>query len=256
MKILEVSDVWKSFGGVQAVADLSFQAHEGSVHGLIGPNGAGKTTVLGLIAGEIEPDRGVIKWADRPVGRRISPTKIGIGRTFQEPSPLGNMTVLENVLVGLHTRGQAGYLRSLIRSPSMREEEKALYARAVELLSIVGLSDRLGHRADELSFGELRLLEVVRMLATEPELILLDEPAAGLNRLESERLTELLNQLRDDGRCILLIEHDMKVVFRVCDVITVINSGRWIAAGSPSDIQDNPAVQEAYLSVSHREELL
>lgn len=246
---LEVQDIWKSFGGVEAIAGLSVRATKGSVHGVIGPNGAGKTTLLSLIAGATKPDRGVITWGGRSVTSTRLPSQLGIGRTFQEVSPLGKMTVLDNVLVGLHSRGSVGVLRSLLRTSRMRTEEQHLRRQAEELLAAVELSQRSDLPANELSFGELRLLEVVRMLAAEPTLVLLDEPAAGLNEIDGAKLLGLIRQMKEDGRCVLLVEHDMRIVFQACDMITVMNSGTCIASGTPEAIRSDAAVQEAYLSV-------
>jgi branched-chain amino acid transport system ATP-binding protein len=246
---LVVKSISKRFAGVQAVADVSLVVAPGQVHGLVGPNGAGKSTALGVISGFIRPDAGSITYGGREVGR-LSPDNLvraGIVRTFQEPSPIPGLTVLENALAGQHIQGRAGTLQAVVRTPWLRREEKALRARALELLDSVGLAGRAQANAAELSFGELRYLEVVRALGTRANMLLLDEPAAGMGKSEMDRLAGVIDATRRDGRGVLLVDHDMRFIFGLCDVITVMDYGRVIAHGTPHEIEHNQLVRDAYL---------
>ena len=246
---LVVSGISKQYSGVQAVADASFTVQPGEVHGLVGPNGAGKSTALGILSGFIPPDAGSITYRDQELVGAV-PDKLvraGIARTFQEPSPVPGLTVLENVLTGLHIQGHAGTLRAAVRSPMLRAEEKRLKAEALRLLGSVGLADRASADAGDLSFGELRYLEVIRCLGTGATMLLLDEPAAGMGKTETERLTALIDDVRKQGRGVLLVDHDMGFIFGLCDAITVMNAGRVIADGTPDEIENSEAVREAYL---------
>lgn len=246
---LAVSGISKQFSGVKAVSGVTFTVRPGEVHGLVGPNGAGKSTVLGILSGFISPDAGSVTYRDRElVG--VPPDKLvraGIARTFQEPSPVPGLTVLENVLAGLHIDGHAGTLRAAIRSPGLRNEEKRLKATALRLLDSVGLADRAGAEAGALSFGELRYLEVIRCLGTGATILLLDEPAAGMGKNETERLGGFIAEVRASGHGVLLVDHDMGFIFSLCDAITVMNAGRVIADGTPREIENSAAVREAYL---------
>jgi branched-chain amino acid transport system ATP-binding protein len=246
---LAVSAISKQFSGVQAVADASFTVKPGEVHGLVGPNGAGKSTALGILSGFIPPDSGSITYRGRELTGAAPDTLVraGIARTFQEPSPIPGLTVLENVLTGLHVQGHAGTLRAAVRSPGLRAEEKQLKAQALSLLGSVGLAERASADAAGLSFGELRYLEVIRCLGTGATMLLLDEPAAGMGKAETERLTALIDEVRDTGRGVLLVDHDMGFIFALCDSITVMNAGRVIADGTPREIESSKAVREAYL---------
>jgi branched-chain amino acid transport system ATP-binding protein len=249
---LVVSGISKQFSGVKAVSDVSFTVKPGEVHGLVGPNGAGKSTALGILSGFIAPDAGSITYRDRElIG--VPPDKLvraGIARTFQEPSPVAGLTVLENVLTGLHTQGHAGTLQAAVRSPGLRKEEKRLRQAAVDLLGSVGLADRAGADAADLSFGELRYLEVIRCLGTGATMLLLDEPAAGMGKTETQRLTALIDEVRKQGRGVLLVDHDMGFIFSLCDAITVMNAGQVIADGTPREIESSETVREAYLGGS------
>lgn len=246
---LVVSGISKQFSGVRAVADVTFTVKPGEVHGLVGPNGAGKSTALGILSGFIPPDSGSITYRDRElVG--VPPdvlVRAGIARTFQEPSPIPGLTVLENVLTGLHIQGHAGTLRAAVRSPMLRREEKRLKQEALDLLGSVGLAERASADAGDLSFGELRYLEVIRCLGTGATMLLLDEPAAGMGKTEVERLTALVDEVRKAGRGVLLVDHDMGFIFSLCDSITVMNAGRVIADGTPQEIENSDTVREAYL---------
>jgi len=246
---LVVSGISKQFSGVKAVSDVSFTVKPGEVHGLVGPNGAGKSTALGILSGFIPPDAGSITYRDRELVGAV-PDKLvraGIARTFQEPSPVAGLTVLENVLTGLHIKGRAGTLRAAVRSPLLRKEERLLKKEALDLLASVGLADRAGADAGDLSFGELRYLEVIRCLGTGATMLLLDEPAAGMGKTETRRLTALIDEVRSQGRGVLLVDHDMGFIFSLCDAITVMNAGRVIADGTPREIENSQTVREAYL---------
>jgi branched-chain amino acid transport system ATP-binding protein len=246
---LVVTGISKQFSGVQAVADVTFTVQPGEVHGLVGPNGAGKSTALGILSGFIPPDAGSITYRGRELvgAAPDNLVRAGIARTFQEPSPVAGLTVLENVLTGLHTRGRAGTLQAAVRTPMLRREEKKLKADALGLLDSVGLADRAGADAGDLSFGELRYLEVVRCLGTGATMLLLDEPAAGMGKTETDRLTALIDEVRKQGRGVLLVDHDMGFIFSVCDSITVMNAGRVIADGPPPEIERSETVRAAYL---------
>jgi len=249
---LVVSGISKQFSGVKAVSDVSFTVRPGEVHGLVGPNGAGKSTALGILSGFIPPDAGSITYRDRELVGAVPDNLVraGIARTFQEPSPVAGLTVLENVLTGLHIQGRAGTLRAAVRSPLLRKEERLLKKEALDLLASVGLADRASADAGDLSFGELRYLEVIRCLGTGATMLLLDEPAAGMGKTETQRLTALIDEVRSQGRGVLLVDHDMGFIFSLCDAITVMNAGRVIADGTPHEIENSKTVREAYLGGS------
>ena len=249
--ILETRAARKEFGGLVACSDIDFVVPERSIVSLIGPNGAGKTTFFNMLTGAYKPTAGEILFAGRDVGglppHRI--TKLGIGRTFQNIRLFQTMTSVENVLVGMHCRLKGGLVRSILRTPGVRREEREALVRARELLRYCGLSERVDDEYSmNLSYGDQRRLEVARALGTEPTLLLLDEPTAGMNPQESADFTRFVSQLRDErGLTILLIEHDMKVVMGVSERITVLDHGEKIAEGSPAEIQSNDRVIEAYL---------
>jgi branched-chain amino acid transport system ATP-binding protein len=246
---LTANGLAKSFGGVVAVADVSFDVPEGEIRAIIGPNGAGKTTIFNLVTGIVPLDRGEIRFEGRPL--ESLPTwrraQLGIARTFQNLQVFANMTVLENAMVGRHRQSRAGLLAAAFRTPGARREEVEIRERALACLELVGLADRSGDPAGSLPFGQQRLLEIARCLATEPTLLLLDEPAAGLNLAETEALGELIVALRRRGITILLVEHLMDLVMGVSDSVLVLNHGQVLAHGSPGAVQNNPAVIEAYL---------
>jgi branched-chain amino acid transport system ATP-binding protein len=247
--LLDVTNVSKRFGGVQALDSVGLQVRQGSIVGLIGPNGAGKTTFFNVITGLYPADSGIFLFdAKSYFPESVSEvTKAGLARTFQNIRLFGEMSVLENVMVGCHCRTHAGLLGAIFRLPSTKREERAIREKARELLAYVGLSEYAQMEARNLSYGHQRRLEIARALATEPKLLALDEPAAGMNATEKLELRELLLQIRADGKTILLIEHDVSLVMGICDSLTVLDYGKVIAAGKPADVRVHPEVIKAYL---------
>ncbi|MCP5266734.1 MAG: ABC transporter ATP-binding protein [Burkholderiaceae bacterium] len=247
--ILAVTGVNKRFGGLQALADVGMEIRRNEIYGLIGPNGAGKTTFFNVITGLYTPDSGSFVLD----GKSYEPTAVhrvaeaGIARTFQNIRLFGEMTAMENVMVGRHVRTRAGVLGAVLKTRAERREEDGIRTRALELLDYVGIRRFADYQARTLSYGDQRRLEIARALATEPRLLALDEPAAGMNATEKLALRDLLEHIRADGRTILLIEHDVKLVMGLCDRVTVLDYGREIAAGPPAQVQRDPAVIEAYL---------
>ena len=247
--MLALANVSKRFGGLSVLQDVSFTVPEGQVFGLIGPNGAGKTTVFNLITGLLAPTGGAITLAGKSL-LGVPPhqiTRLGLGRTFQNIRVFKEMTLLENVVVGMHAHlnyGVAGWLLSL---PSFRAQERRARERALELLGWVGLAAKAGDTADNLSYGDQRKLELARALATEPKLLLLDEPVAGMNTGEKVELMSVITTIAKRGFTVFMIEHDMRFVMGLCERIAVLNFGKIIAEGTPDQIKNDPAVIEAYL---------
>ena len=247
--LLSIRNVGKHFGGLHVLQDVSFEVPAGSIYGLIGPNGAGKTTVFNLITGLLAPSSGSIEFkGESLVGRQPHQiTRKGIARTFQNIRIFKEMDLLENVMVGMHVHLQYGPAALLFNSGACKAAEKRARERALELLSWVGLDHKADMLADNLSYGDQRKLEFARALATEPKLLLLDEPVAGMNPSEKTVLMEEINNIRNRGYGVFMIEHDMRFVMGLCDRIAVLNFGRIIAEGSPDEVRNNPEVIEAYL---------
>ena len=251
--ILEIKKLFKSFGGLLALNDISFNIDRGEIIGLIGPNGAGKTTLFNCVAGIEKPTGGQIVFTNG--GSKFSIggkkpetiTAMGIARTFQNIRLFDNLTVIDNVKIGRHCRTRSTILGAVIRNKSQQSEEKAITESSNQFLEFVGLEGRGEEIASSMPYGDQRRLEIARALATEPNLLMLDEPAAGMNPQESRDLMNLIRRIRDKGITVLLIEHDMKVVMGVCERVVVINHGEWLAEGEPQNVQNNPKVIEAYL---------
>ncbi len=249
MALLEVNGITKVFGGLTAVENVEFKVNQGEIVSIIGPNGAGKTTIYNMLTGVYKVDGGTIEFDGKKIHNRPPReiVKAGIARTFQNIRLFPTMRVIENVLVGEHINVNYNFLDLLFKTPKYRREEKAAAQRAIDLLESLELGDQIDNYAKNLPYGMQRKLEIARALATKAKLIILDEPAAGMNPQESEELMEFIRSLRDRGETILLIEHDMNVVMNISDRIYVIDHGRKIAEGLPKEIAKNPEVVKAYL---------
>jgi branched-chain amino acid transport system ATP-binding protein len=239
----------KNFGGVNAVFDVSFDVHQGAIKAVIGPNGAGKSTLFNLITGIDLPTSGEIHFKDQKLNNMKPHQRaaIGLARTFQTPQIFGNMTVLENVLVGRHMHGRSGLIGGLLSSSRSRRENRDMKDYGLNLLERIGLVDKANELAENLAFGQLKLLEIVRALASEPKLMLLDEFAAGLNKNEADKIVDLIQNVRDEGVTMLIVEHHMSLVMNISDEIVVMNFGEKIAEGTPDQIQQDRTVIDCYL---------
>ncbi len=247
--LLKVNHLSKQFGGVTALNDVSFEIIQNEVFGLIGPNGAGKTTLFNVITGFYEPSQGDVFLSGFPINNLKTHEIVqqGLARTFQNIRLFSSMSALENVMVGFHARTKKGIIGAILRDKKTKEEEHFIKEQAEKLLQFVGLTTQKNHLSTHLSYGDQRRLEIARALATQPSLLALDEPAAGMNATETDKLKELIQKIKEKKITILLIEHDMKLVMDSCDRILVLNYGKKIALGSPKEIQQNPCVIEAYL---------
>ncbi len=247
--ILQVTSLRKNFGGVVALDDLSFEVSEGQLKSVIGPNGAGKTTLFNIISGIYPPSSGQVRFNGKDISS-LPPHVVarkGISRTFQNLQLFANMTVLENVMVGRHCRTKVGLLRSALRLPGVVKEEKTTVAAAMELLDFVSLANSAHRGAATLPFGKQRQVEIARALATEPRLLLLDEPASGLNVRETEEVGLLIQKIRDTGKTVVVVEHDMSLVRGISEEVLVLDHGKRIAEGPPRQVQKHPEVLRVYL---------
>jgi len=251
--LLSATGLSKRFGGLQALDDVMLEVAPGHIHGLIGPNGAGKTTLFNVLTGLYTADAGTVQLDGALIGG-LEPHRVvaaGLSRTFQNIRLFPDMTALENVMVGRHVRTGSGLLGAVLRTEAFRREEADIERRAGELLAYVGIERYADYRARTLSYGDQRRLEIARALATDPQLLALDEPAAGMNATEKGVLRQLIERIRTDGRTVLLIEHDVKLVMGLCDAVTVLDYGKVIAQGTPLEVQRNEQVIDAYLGAGH-----
>ena len=249
MSLLEIAGLSKSFGGVQAVNQLEYTVESGRVHSIIGPNGAGKTTLFNIVTGVYAPSSGSVRFDARDVtglpAHQLA--ALGISRSFQNLQVFFNMSVLENIMVGRHLHCRRGFVQSLLRTPAIVRSDNQARERAAELLEWVGLKAYIDEQADALPYGALKRLDIARALATEPRLLLLDEPAAGLNTAETREIDDLIRRISDSGVTVILVEHDMRLVMGVSEHILVLNHGEKLAEGAAGEIRENPDVIAAYL---------
>jgi branched-chain amino acid transport system ATP-binding protein len=254
IRVLEVERVSKNFGGLMALIEVSFHVEEGEIFGLIGPNGAGKTTLFNMLTGLSKASSGAIRFVGRPLGgkRPEAIAALGVGRTFQNIRLFCGMSVLDNIKIPQHVHARAGLWRGVFNTRLSRSEEREITARALELLEFVGLAERVDRLAGSLPYGDRRRLEIARALALKPKLLLLDEPAAGMNPTEKTALVAFIREIRDRfDLTVLLIEHNVPMVMGLCQRIAVLNFGECIAVGSPEQVQSDPAVVKAYLGNAH-----
>lgn len=249
MQILKVEGLTKCFGGLTAVENVSFAANKGDILAIIGPNGAGKTTLFNMITGVYTPTSGKILFNGQDIAGKPSDkiASLGVSRTFQNLQIFGNMSVLENVMVGCHTKSKTGFLGAIFPLGRVHKEEKAIEEKSQEKLSWVGLAGKSDESAANLTYGQQKMLEIARAMAMEPAILLLDEPAAGLNSTETRELVDIIYTMKDMGVTVLLVEHDMETVMEIADKIVVLNFGTKLAEGTPYEIQNNHEVISAYL---------
>ncbi|SFU66213.1 amino acid/amide ABC transporter ATP-binding protein 1, HAAT family (TC 3.A.1.4.-) [Polaromonas sp. YR568] len=255
MNLLEVKSLNKVFGGLHAVQDMSFEVQQGTVHSLIGPNGAGKTTLINLITGMYTPTSGQVAFETKDI-TGLAPQKLpgrGMARTFQNLQVCMNMSAVENVMVGAHLRQNTGLLAGLLSLPGLRVADKACRTEALEAMAQVGIAAFADAHASQMPYGALKRLEIARALMTRPRMVLMDEPAAGLNPTETAEVGQLIRRLADQGLTVLLVEHDMPLVMRISNTITVLNYGKKLAEGTPEEMRSNPEVIAAYLGAEVEE---
>jgi branched-chain amino acid transport system ATP-binding protein len=249
MSLLEVKNISRRFGGLQAVKDVSFTVQQGCIKAVIGPNGAGKTTLFNLVSGFLAPDSGEILYQDAPIHGK-SPHEIagrGLSRTFQHIRLFAHMTALENVMVGCHVRSRAGFIAGMLNLPFTWREEREIRNKSLELMEFLGIADLAAADATSLSYGQQRAVELARALASGPTMLLLDEPAAGLNMRETADTARLISRIRDLGITVLIVEHDMSLVMNISDEVLVLSYGEKIADDTPRAVQSNPEVVRVYL---------
>ncbi len=249
MALLEVDDVRVSFGGLHAVDGLSTRVEEGTIKGIIGPNGAGKTTLFNAIAGIQRLSAGTIRLSGRSIehARPFERARLGLARTFQNLQIFPDLTLLENVMIGCHPRVGTGFLSSILATPASRAREQRMEETAYDKLSLLGMADRAGELAGNLSFGQAKLLEIARALAAEPKILMLDEPIAGVPASEQGGIGDMIKAVNAQGVTVILVEHNMRMVMRLCDEILVMRNGRFLAEGTPAHIGTHPEVIAAYL---------
>ncbi|MHB8843982.1 MAG: ABC transporter ATP-binding protein [Nitrospirota bacterium] len=249
MDLLEVNNISKRFGGLQAVKDVSFVVRQGMIKAVIGPNGAGKTTLFNLLSGFLTPDKGTVAFNGHAIHDSGAHEIAGLGlsRTFQHIKLFSHMTALENVMVGRHVRGRSGFMSGMLSLPWTRREDREMRERSLEIMEFLGIAQFAGTEATSLSYGQQRIVELARALASEPSLLLLDEPAAGLNMRETADMAKLITKIRDRGVTVLIVEHDMQLVMNISDEIVVLSYGEKIADDLPLAVQKDPHVIRVYL---------